>query len=88
MNDIIEIISAIKEINTNRSEYELLNLPLYVLTDGFSFYVSYCGVEIITSNDDKRYFDDVKNEYEMWKNCISRCMFNHIDEMGKKIFDE
>ena len=86
MNDIKEIALAITEINSDRGDFELLNLPLYVLTDGFSFYVSYCGVEIITSNDDHRYFDNVKNEYEPWKDCISRCMFNHLDEIGKKSF--
>jgi hypothetical protein len=83
MRDIKEIISAIAEINTDRSEDESEKIPLSLETDGFSFNISFCGVAIITSDDDQRFFDGLKNEYEPWKDYISRCIRLHFDEIKK-----
>jgi len=70
-----ELVDVIEDLNLdwheNLTDVEDI-IPWDYVSNGFSEAVSFFGVPVWDSEEDDRYYDDEKSEYESWKKYLKR----------------
>lgn len=84
----VEVIKAVTELNeTSFDEVSQFYEPMFTYSiDGFAERVNFLGVTIWASYDDCRDFNEDKNEYEPFIDCLKREASRRVKNLKQSNF--